>query len=72
MNYLCKTQKRGGEGLGHCYPNTDRASSPTSVYPKTGAASDCPLLKGAVNIFRIYCLGVTTVLAGKYLVCQLL
>ena len=72
MNYFCKTQKQGGEGLSHSYPNTDRVSNPTSVYPKTGVVLDCPLLNERVNYFRTHDRNVTTLLGGLHKGCQLL
>lgn len=72
MNYFCKAQKQGGEGLSHWYQNTDRTSNPTSVYPKTKMASDCPLSNKGVNLFRTPRMNLTTFLGGKHGVCLLL
>ncbi|MDH6356637.1 hypothetical protein, partial [Parabacteroides sp. PF5-9] len=66
MNYICETQKQGGKGLCHCCQNTGRASSPTSVYPKTKAASDCPLLSEDVNLFSLSILKMTTLLGMSF------
>lgn len=52
MKYICKTQRKGDEGLCHCYPKADRASNPISFYPEERETSDCPLFS-LDNLFRI-------------------